>query len=196
MAKNAGYHWDDRFDRIVTLLDGRRVRLRWIRPTDASLLREGFARLSETSRRNRFFIALKELPDHVVRYFTDVDGVDHAALVALSVPEKGLAEQGLGVARFVRSKDEPLTAEVAVTVVDEVQRLGLGTLLLGTLAAAASERNVEAFTANVLWSNSNVRFWLLGLGAEQWHRLGDAVVCSLGTSLLANRAAERSRIAA
>ena len=196
MAHTAGYHWDDSFDRIAKLSDGRRVHLRWIRPSDAPLLLDGFARLSETSRRNRFFVALKELPDNAVRYFTDVDGVDHAALVALSVPENGAVEQGLGVARFVRSKDEPFAAEVAVTVVDEVQRLGLGTLLLGTLAAAARERSVKRFTANVLWGNSNVRRWLLGLGAADWHRLGDAVVCSLSTSLLANRAARRSRIAA
>jgi len=196
MAHTAGYHWDESFDRIARLSDGRRVHLRWIRPADATLLRAGFSRLSETSRRNRFFVALKELPENVVRYFTDVDGVDHAALVALSVPEKGDTEQGLGVARFVRSKDQPLTAEVAVTVADEFQRLGLGTLLLGTLGAAAHERNVETFTANVLWSNEHVRRWLLGLGAMDWHRLGDAVVCSLSTSLVANRAAERSRIAA
>jgi len=196
MAQTAGYRWGDSFDRIATLSDGRRVRLRWIRPEDATLLREGFERLSVTSRRNRFFVPLKELPENVVRYFTDVDGVDHAALVALSVPDDGTAEWGLGVARFVRSKDQPLAAEVAVTVVDEVQRLGLGTLLLGTLAAAASERRVERFTANVLWSNGNVRRWLLGLGAKDWHRLGDAVECSLSTSVVANRAVERSRIAA
>jgi len=196
MAHTAGYHWDRSFDRIATLRDGKRVHLRWIRPEDAPLLRDGFARLSDASRRNRFFVALKELPDSVVRYFTDVDGVDHAALVALSVPDDGGPERGLGVARYIRSKGQPLTAEVAVTVADEFQRLGLGTLLLGTLAAAASEREVEAFTANVLWSNTNVRSWLLGLGAKDWHRLSDAVVCSLSTALLASRAAERSRIAA
>lgn len=196
MANIAGYHWDESFDRIATLSDGRRVHLRWIRPEDATLLRDGFARLSDASRRNRFFVALRELPENVVRYFTEVDGVDHAALVALSVPENGGTERGLGVARFVRLKDRPLSAEVAVTVVDECQRLGLGTLLLGTLGAAAHERNVDTFTANVLWSNANVRRWLLGLGARDWHRLSDAVECSLSTSLLANRAAERSRIAA
>jgi len=196
MAQPAGFHWDESFDHIATLSNGRRVHLRWIRPADAALLRDGFARLSETSRRNRFFVALKELPDNVVRYFTDVDGVDHAALVALSVPEEAGAEQGLGVARFVRSKDQPLAAEVAVTVADEVQRLGLGTLLLGTLAAAATERRVETFTANVLWGNAHVRRWLLALGAKDWHRLGDAVVCSLSTATIAGRALERSRNAA
>lgn len=158
---------------------------------------DGFERLSETSRRNRFFVALKELPDSVVQYFTEVDGVDHAALVALSVPENAQeAERGLGVARFVRLKDDPTAAELAVTVVDDVQRLGLGTLLVGTLAAAARERAVESFTANVLWSNTNVRRWLLGLGAEAWRRLEDAATCSLSTASLANRAFERARIAA
>jgi hypothetical protein len=133
----------------------------------------------------------------VVRYFTAVDGVNHAALVALSVPESPEeAPRGLAVARFVRSKDEPATAELAVTVVDDVQRLGLGTLLVGTLACAARERAVESFTANVLWSNTNVRRWLLGLGADAWHRLSDAASCSLSTELLANRAIERACIAA
>jgi hypothetical protein len=196
MARSTRYHWDESFDRIATLSNGRRVRLRWIRPADAPLLRDGFARLSETSRRNRFFVALKELPENVVRYFTDVDGVDHAALVALSVPGDGETERGLGVARFVRSKDQPSAAEVAVTVADEVQRFGLGTLLIRTLAAAAHERDVATFTANVLWGNAHVRRWLLGLGAEDWHRLGDAVVCSLSTAVVVSRAGERSRTAA
>src|SRR5689334_9868774 len=133
MAHSVEYHWDESFDRIARLSDGRRVHLRWIRPEDASLLRDGFARLSDASRRNRFFVALKALPDDVVRYFTEVDGVDHAALIALSVPENGGAEKGLGVARFVRLKDRPTAAEVAVSVVDECQKLGLGSLLLGTL---------------------------------------------------------------
>lgn len=183
-----GYRVDASFDRVVTLSDGERVRLRWIRPADASLLVDGFARLSERSRRMRFFAPLKELPSDVIRYFTQVDGIDHAALVAVSVPDERAtgAEVGLGVARFIRSKVDPAAAELAVTVVDDMQRRGLGTLLVATLAVAAMERGVEAFTMNVLWSNERVRRSLVRLGATEWGHLGDVATCSVSTSIIAN----------
>src|SRR5512140_526068 len=99
----------------------RTLRIRPIRPSDAALLRDGFTRLSPESRRARFFAPLRELSDELVRRMTDVDGRDHAALVATSRD----GERGFGVARYVRSKDDPSRAEIAVTVVDDVQGRGL-----------------------------------------------------------------------
>jgi GNAT superfamily N-acetyltransferase len=191
MSSSLELHLDGSFDRIATLPGGHRVRLRWIRASDAGLLREGFDRLSEESRRMRFFVPLRRLPEDAVRYLTDVDGYDHAALVALSIPEPGAPEHGLGVARFVRMKDDPTKAELALTVVDDCQRLGLGTLLLLTLGAAARERGIETFTMNLLSTNYKVRRLLLRLDADSWARDGDMATCAMSTSGLANRGLAR-----
>src|SRR5271169_3924962 len=107
----------------VRLDDGRNVRLRWMGPADADLLREGFARLSMESRVMRFFAPIHTLSDELVRYLTEVDGTNHAALLAVSPrgPGSGAPDRGYGVARFVRSASDPRRGELAVTVPDDTQ---------------------------------------------------------------------------
>lgn len=184
-----GLRLDSGFDRIVTLSSGLTVRLRWIRPADAPLIQEGYGRLSPESRYMRFFAAMRELPDPMLRYLTHVDGKNHAALLALSVPEvPGESERAVGVARFVRSMESPKSAELAVTVADDVQRRGLGTLLTTTLSAAAREREVETFTAQVLSGNVKAGRMLARLDPVRWTREGDVSSCAFGTSVPARRA--------
>jgi GNAT superfamily N-acetyltransferase len=179
------------FEQAVRLEDGRDVRLRWIRPADADVLREGFARLSMESRLMRFFAPLHALSDETLRYLTEVDGVDHAALIAVSPSGKGpgTRDEGYGVARFIRSASDPLSAEVAVTVADDAQGRGLGRRLVGTLAAGARERGVETFQMSVLGSNWRVRELLRRIHAD--YRRGDGQVheYSVGTEVLARSVA-------
>ena len=158
---------DTSFEREVTLNDQRVVRLRCIRSSDAPLLREGFARLSPASRYARFHTLLKELPAGLVRELTEVDGIDHAALVAIEV--RSGVERGLGVARFVRSRADRTRAELAVTIADEAQGLGLASLLIEPLAAVARAQGIDTFEGFVLTENLRARRLLRKLGAE-WLR--------------------------
>jgi ribosomal protein S18 acetylase RimI-like enzyme len=147
------------------LSDGTVVQVRAIRPDDAEELRRGYERLSPRSRYLRFLSATPHLTDDVVRYLTEVDGVDHMALVALRVSHDLKSEIGLGVARFVRLPETPEVAEVAVTVADEMQGKGLGRLLTRLLAEAAEERGVRAFRAEVAVENDAMRGLLAAAGA-------------------------------
>jgi acetyltransferase len=155
------------FIRTVTLADGRSVRLRWIQPDDTELIREGMTRLSPRSRQMRFFAALRELPDATLQSMTHVDGRNHVAIVATTQVSDGTtdAERGLGIARFVRSPECAREAELAITVTDDTQGLGLGHALLRAIATAARERNVDSFTMCVLAENTRVRSALRRLGA-------------------------------
>jgi len=148
-----------------TLADGTRIVVRHIRPEDAALLREAFARLSPESRYRRFFGSVSELSDEMVRYLTEVDGQSHVALVAgIESPDlKG--ERGLGVARFIRSADDPGAAEAAVTVIDDMQQKGIGHILLSELSEAARERGIKRFRGQVLASNEPARRILTEVGA-------------------------------
>ena len=134
------------------LRDGTEVRLRHVRPDDKELLRRGFAETSPESRYSRFFTAKLSLSERELRYLTEVDGVDHVALGAAEVDEDG-TERGLGVARFVRDREDPTVAEPAVAVIDRAQGKGLGTLLLRRLTEEAAERGIERFHCEVLAAN-------------------------------------------
>jgi RimJ/RimL family protein N-acetyltransferase len=133
----------------VELRDGSRVRLRQACRTDRDLLLAGFARLSPESRYRRFLSPMGELGEKTLRYLTEIDHHEHEAIVALD--ERG--DAGIGVARFVRDPLRPDTAEVAVTVVDEWQGRGVGTLLLDVLSERAWHVGVRTFTALMLASN-------------------------------------------
>jgi GNAT superfamily N-acetyltransferase len=154
-------------DAVETVLrDGTPVLARPIRPDDKQLLRDGFERLSEESRYRRFMAPVNELGDEQLRYLTEVDGVDHVAWVAV---RSDRPDEGVGVARFVRVQGEPEVAEAAVTVVDEYQGRGVGTLLLGLLAAAARSAGIRAFRAYVLEQNAPMRELLEELGGHAEH---------------------------
>lgn len=149
-----------------TLADGTRIVLRHIRPDDAAELARDFERLSPESRYRRFFGGMARLSESALRYLTEVDGKDHVAIVATCDSPDLKTETGLGVARFVRLHDEPTVAEAAVTVVDDMQRKGLGRLLAATLAIAAHERGIRTFRAEVLADNEPMVTLLHEVGAR------------------------------
>ena len=156
-----------RFEKVeTTLRDDTPVLIRPIAPADKPLLVEGLSRLSEESRYRRFLAPVAELTGEQLRHLTEVDAWDHFAWVALLRDPLGRPGPGIGVGRYVRLDDEPTVAEAALTVVDEYQGKGLGTLLLGLLAVAARAAGVERFRAYVLEENEPVRDLLEALGAE------------------------------
>jgi len=145
--------------------DGTPVSLRHIRPDDAAELKRGFDRLSPSSRFRRFLGGVTTLSDEKLRYLTCVDGRDHVAIVAVTHAPGTSAETGLGIARFVRTTDDPTAAEAAITVIDDMQGKGLGRILGLTLARAALERGVKHFRGEVLTDNEPVRQLLEEVGA-------------------------------
>ena len=60
------------------------------------------------------------------------------------------------MARYARNEQASDTAEVAVTVIDDWQRRGLGTLLLEVLSARAREEGITSFTALMLATNDEM----------------------------------------
>jgi RimJ/RimL family protein N-acetyltransferase len=148
------------------LLDGSRVLVRPVRSTDALLLADMFARLSETSRRMRFLGKKEELSAAELRYYANVDHHDHEALIALD-PAGG---RGVGVARYVRDADDPRAAEIALTVIDDWQGRGLGTELLGRLSYRARQEGICRFTAVVSADNVPMGMLLRSVDAAECGR--------------------------
>jgi GNAT superfamily N-acetyltransferase len=147
---------------LVSLRDGARVLIRPIRTTDAPLLADGFDRLSDRSRWFRFLTAKRELTAAELRYFTDIDHIDHEALVALSATDG----RAVGVARYIRTADDRLTADLAVTVVDDWHRRGVATQLMIRLSERAIHAGVCRYTVLAAADNLAVFAMLHSLGLD------------------------------
>jgi RimJ/RimL family protein N-acetyltransferase len=137
---------------IERLPDGAPVVIRPIRPEDKGMLSDGLRRLSPQSAQRRFLTPKRSFSRTELRYLTEVDGRDHVALVAEypCYPTRRL----IAVARFVKLTDRPDAAEVAVTVADEWQGRGLGSLLGKHLSHLAQNRGITRFTATMASENT------------------------------------------
>lgn len=136
----------------IELADGSRVLLRLLQPEDKDLVRAAFARLSDESRWRRFMSPVNELSDEDLAYLTEVDHHRHEAVVALD------AEAGdvLGIGRWVRRPGEREAAELAVAVIDDWQRRGLGTQLVAALNDRARDEGIERYEVVVSVDNVHV----------------------------------------
>ena len=127
-------HWHD------VLLDGTRVLIRPIHKEDAALEREFIEDLSPRSNRLRFLGSIGTPSDALIRQLTDIDFRREAAFAALLARDG--AKHLIGVSRFSLGADGK-SCECAVTVADEWQHKGLGTLLMRHLIDVARERGVQ-----------------------------------------------------
>jgi acetate---CoA ligase (ADP-forming) len=128
----------------VVLSDGSTVRVRPAAERDLLRLERFFSNLSTESRTLRFFSPVKDL-SWAARRFLDVDGHDRYSLVAIH------GEDIVGHAFY--AVREPGQAEIAFAIADSFQGMGLGTILLGHLAAHAAGVGITEFLADVLPEN-------------------------------------------
>ncbi len=158
-------HWEA----DVVAADGGTVHLRPITPDDADGLNGLMERSSDQTRYYRFFGPLKRLSDRELHRFTHVDHDTRVAFVVL------LGEQVIAVGRFDRLPDTT-DAEIAFLVEDAHQGRGLGSVLLEHLAAAARERGIERFVAEVLAQNSRMVRVFRDAGYQAERSFEDGVV--------------------
>jgi acyl-CoA synthetase (NDP forming)/GNAT superfamily N-acetyltransferase len=138
-------HWEA----DIIAADGGTVHLRPICPEDADGINGLMERSSDQTRYYRFFGPMRRLSERDLHRFTHVDHVDRVAFVVL------LGDQIVAVGRYDRYPDTD-DAEVAFLVEDAHQGRGLGSVLLEHLAAAARERGITRFVAEVLAQNSRM----------------------------------------
>ena len=150
--------------RVATLADGLRVEVRPLLPEDREEIAHGFEGLSERTRYLRFLTLKGELSERGLDSLVDrVDQHDHVA-VALWWPRRSTDDVLLGEGRFIRLRTDPETADVAVTVADEIQGLGAGTLLMSVLADRAREEGVRRFTAVMSGENEPSHRMMMRVG--------------------------------
>jgi len=140
-------------ERDVILRDGREVRLRPTRATDARSMQELFYRLTEEDVRSRFFQKLTSLTDSAAQHLCSVSYEEEMAFAAVVGPRE--EERIVATSCYYLDPATGL-ADVAYLVDPEWQGSGLGTLLHERTVEYARDHGVRGFTADVLLSNATM----------------------------------------
>jgi GNAT superfamily N-acetyltransferase len=119
--------------------------IRDLGPADEPLIDALHAALSAQSRWQRYHGPKPRLAARERAYLAATDGRDHVALVAQDGSGAPVA-----IARFVRLRDRPQSADIAAEVADPRQRQGIGSDLIVRLARRAAAVGVCRFSATVL----------------------------------------------
>lgn len=137
--------------RTVELRDGRRLKLRPVRPEDANHEQEFVRKLSTESRYFRFHHGLAELSTSMLVRFTQIDYDNEMAFVAMYTDASGHEEE-VANSRYVQEADGE-TCEFALVVSDSWQGCGLGRLMMQAIIDHARERGLLHMRGDVLFEN-------------------------------------------
>jgi RimJ/RimL family protein N-acetyltransferase len=138
---------------LLVLANGTRLRFRPISSDDRDRLARLFARLTRESRYRRFLVPKRELTPRELVYLTDLDHVTHEAIAAVDQRDGSI----VGVGRYAQYADRVAVADVAFTVADELQGMGIGTALARCLVDRARANGFILLTATTLWENRRAR---------------------------------------
>jgi GNAT superfamily N-acetyltransferase len=151
---NADYHEE------LALPDGSRMRLRLAGPDDRQGILAAFERLSTETRVQRWFYPKMRLTEAEIEALVSPADDDHGAIVAVQLGDDDTEQAPIGMARFVRSSEDPAAAEIAITIVDDWQGLGIGRILLHRLLAMMSERRIPWADGRLQAENRRMRHLL------------------------------------
>ncbi len=167
-----------------TLRNGETVTIRAIRPEDKELILKGVRELDDSTLYLRFFGTKREISDQELKYFTEVDFIDHVALVA--VADLDDEPRIIGGGRYIACENPAKirSAEVAFMIHDRYQGKGLGTIIMKHLLKIARKSGIAQFEAEVLQENSKMLavFARTGLPLTKV-RLGGVLHVTLALSL-------------
>lgn len=130
------------------------LRVGSVTPQSKKQISDGLRDMSPESIRYRFLGSKKEFSEKELQYLTVLDGWNH---YAIGIEEREKMKRGVAIIRLVRSSDDPKEAEVAITIIDEYQKMGLGTLLLDLTILAATEREIERLSFTFLPQNDGIQ---------------------------------------
>jgi GNAT superfamily N-acetyltransferase len=140
-------------DEPLVLPSGYRAKIRRITAESRPLIVAAMARLSLESSRRRFFTPRVRLSERELDFLTSPDGVRHVALGVCGRAPDGTPE-GIAAGRFVRTAEDPRVAEIALTVIDPFQGMGIAKVLLARLVAVAIAGGIDRLRGLIVPDNA------------------------------------------
>jgi GNAT superfamily N-acetyltransferase len=153
-----------------TIIDGQLVTIRPLDASDAKIEADFVHNLSDETRHYRFLGAVKELSPTDLKRLCDVDGQYTMAFVA-TVQDAG-RERQIGVSRYAEGATAE-AREMAVTIADEWQHKGLGSVLARHLIDYARGHGVTQLYSIDLAENAAMRHLAHDLGMSLRRSLDD-----------------------
>lgn len=141
-------------EKIITVKDNHHFIIRPIKSEDQVELQNALLKLSSQSKTQRFFAMKNSFTDEELQFLTNADDYYHLAYVAIHVDSISEDLEGAGVIRAIRSEKNPEQAEIAMTIIDKYQALGLGGRLLELISNRAQERGILEFTGCLKRTNT------------------------------------------
>lgn len=124
-----------------------------VQPHNKKQISEGLRDMSPESIRNRFLGSKREFSEQELQYLTTLDGWNH---YAFGIEEREKLKRGVGLIRLVRASHSETEAEIAITIIDEYQRMGIGSFLMNCMILAALERKIETLSFTFLPQNDAI----------------------------------------
>lgn len=139
----------------ATLKNGTAITIRPLRPDDRERMARAVRQLDAETIYTRLFSHRKELTEAGLNRIMHVDDNE---VVLVATTGSGEQETIVGAGRYVVSSSQPaaIRAEVAFTVEEDYQGLGIAGRLLQAVAAVARARGVGMLEAEVLSGNPSM----------------------------------------
>jgi len=137
-------------ERPITDREGRRYRLRPIRPDDADALQRAYDRMDMRDRRARLFAPIPALSDDFAERFCTIDEAREFCFVLESDDEPG---ELLGGCRLMGDAAARV-GEYSVSLRSDLKGRGLGRRLMEVLLAEADARSFETVYGIILGDNA------------------------------------------
>ncbi len=143
--------------------DGTLFQFKPVEPPDKEQILKGFEKLSEKTVYTRFFSFLKELSEKQLNELTHADQKKNVVWGCFI--ESGGKRTGIGIGRYCICQEKKNRAEMAITVIDQYQGKGVGTILLAILYYMAACAGLKYLTGYILVENWRFAVRFLKLGA-------------------------------
>jgi acetyltransferase len=150
-AHLAIHPYPEELETTVKLPTGEWVKVRPIRPEDASMEQAFVEGLSRETSRMRFQSSLRTLTPGMLARFTQIDYDREMAFVA--VREEAGVEREIAVARYITLPDGD-SCEYAIVIADAWQGRGLGRLMMSALVDTARSQGLKTMIGWVLAVNA------------------------------------------
>ena len=142
--------YPEKYEKEMVLKNGRKIKVRPVKPSDERLLQELYYSLRNKDRYLRFFAARKSFRHELVQKLAIIDYSTNKILVG-EYWENG-QQKIIASAAFIKTESSS-TAEISIVVNDKWRMNGLAKSLLKYLIEIGRELNYKYFSGTILLEN-------------------------------------------